>query len=686
MSRCGGRSDAKRPVGAIAHDGARRCRRRRSDEPTREEDAKAAAETCHSAACLHHSSMGRAHASVNFFGASRSLLLARARARAPPTPTAVRTLQAADRRAAPHRRQGRAARRARASRSCRSRTRAAPRTLDFLQAGLPALVAERLGRHPGLRFAGPETIVERTRLDDALTRAAATGTPFVVAGRYEKKPNWKIAVTVEIYAGATPANRLGDGRGRGHQGRRRALGAAGGAGRLRAGGRRDAGRVARGRVLEPFARDAYAFVLYGRGVAVYTGLDQPWDPTSGAAGRSAAPAASRRPPCWARNAERALKPLGKSLLIDPRVPETRRYVGLVHLGAGRPGHARAMWSYAVDVRPDYTAAVLGLAMLDRTQGLPEARDALRARARARPRRSRGAPHLRRAPVRRRPARRGPGAARGASSPRRPATCARAARSPSCSRRGTPAPSSPRSSPRSCRLDPEDLDARLELGAAYASIGNVDAALELVRGGAAAPPQEHRRAQGRRRSLPDEGRAGEGRRLLREAAPHGARRPAPVVPAGRVLLRGRPPRRRRAHVHRGRALPRHARRRLLEPGRHRLPPRPRQGGHLVPLARRHAPPGQGGRPLQLRARARRPSSATTTPSARSPPPPPPRPRTPRSASSAASSRCAWAASPTPRRRSRRRCASTRTTRTRSTTSLLLDVAAPRRGVVAARGRC
>ena len=86
-----------------------------------------------------------------------------------------------------------------------------PRTLDFLQAGLPALVAERLGRHPGLRFAGPETIVERARLDDALVRAAATGTPFVVAGRYEKKPNWKLAVTVEIYAGATPAKRIGSG-------------------------------------------------------------------------------------------------------------------------------------------------------------------------------------------------------------------------------------------------------------------------------------------------------------------------------------------------------------------------------------------------------------------------------------------------------------------------------------------
>src|SRR6185436_7062943 len=167
-----------------------------------------------------------------------------------------------------------------------------------------------------------------------------------------------------VYAGATPANLLGEGRVEGAKDdvARTALQAA-----LAALDK--TGVVtpdeARARMLAPFARDSYAFVLYGRGVAAYTGLDQPWDPI---AGKPAGKQLRRPPPggVLGGNAERALKPLGKSLLIDPRVPETRRYVGLVHLGAGRPGHARAAWSYAVDVQPDYAAAVLGLAMLDRT--------------------------------------------------------------------------------------------------------------------------------------------------------------------------------------------------------------------------------------------------------------------------------------------------------------------------------
>jgi hypothetical protein len=136
----------------------------------------------------------------------------------------------------------------------------APRTLDFLQAALPALVTERLGRHPGLRFTGPESIVERTRLDDALTRAAAAGTRFVVSGRFEKRPSWKIAVTVDVYAGANPANVLGEAQVEGSKDdvARTALLAAIGA--MEKAGVATSEEV-RARVLAPFARDAYAFVL-----------------------------------------------------------------------------------------------------------------------------------------------------------------------------------------------------------------------------------------------------------------------------------------------------------------------------------------------------------------------------------------------------------------------------------------
>jgi tetratricopeptide (TPR) repeat protein len=349
-----------------------------------------------------------------------------------------------------------------------------PRTLDFLQAGLPALVAERLGRHPGLRFVGPESIVERTRLPDALARAAATNTRYVVSGRYEKRPNWKIAVTVEIYAGAMPANILGRGQVEGtkDEAAKSALLAA-----LTA---FDAAGVsapadARARILEPFGRDSYAYVLYGRGIAAYTGLDQPWDSVTGRpAGRQ-----RRKPPAvgtMGSNAERALKPLMKSMLIDPRVPETRRYVGLVHLGAGRPGHARAMWSYAVDVRPDYAAAVLGLAMLDRTQGLPEARERYARVLELDPddleaRRTYGeilseAGQLDAAQAQ---LSRVVAAAPGDLRARRALALVLAAQ-----RAGHELTEE---LSEIVRLDPDDLEARLELGAAYASVGNVNAALE-----------------------------------------------------------------------------------------------------------------------------------------------------------------------------------------------------------------
>src|SRR4029077_20708626 len=92
-----------------------------------------------------------------------------------------------------------------------------------------------------------------------------------------------------------------------------------------------------------FGRDPYALVLFGRGVAQFTGIGVA--PRAGTGG------------------EPALKTLTRALLIDPNVAETRHYLGILHLAAGRPGHARAMWSSALELRPDYLAALSGLAAL-----------------------------------------------------------------------------------------------------------------------------------------------------------------------------------------------------------------------------------------------------------------------------------------------------------------------------------
>jgi protein O-GlcNAc transferase len=213
--------------------------------------------------------------------------------------------------------------------------------------------------------------------------------------------------------------------------------------------------------MAPFARDPYAFVLYGRGVAAYTGLE-------GKAGDKAGAKLA--------GAEAALKPLSKSMVIDPKVPETRRYVGLIHLAAGRPGHARAMWSYAVDIRPDYEAAVLGLALLDRTQGLPTARERYARVLELDPddveaRRAYGellseAGQLDEAQVE---LERVVAVVPGDLRARRALALVLAAR-----RAGGELADE---LGEIVRLDPEDVDARLELGAAYAAIGKVDAALQ-----------------------------------------------------------------------------------------------------------------------------------------------------------------------------------------------------------------
>lgn len=323
------------------------------------------------------------------------------------------------------------------------------RGLDFLQAALPALIAERLPLHPALRFGGPPALIERARFDETLARAAAAGVRFVVAGSFLRKPDWKLQVTVEIYDRGVKAGEASVVGGRDDVARTSLAAALDAFAAAGVGTRGDA----RAAITAPFSRDPYAFVLYGRGVAASLGLD----------GRPA-------------SAERALASLSRSLVIDPRVPETRRYTGLLHLEEGRPGHARAMWSYAVDIRPAYTAAVLALAQLDRTQGLPTARERFGRVLELDPddleaRRAHGellseAGQLDQAQAE---LEKVVAAVPGDLRARRALALVLAGR-----RAGGELA---RELAEIVRLDPEDLDARLELGAAYAGVGNVDAALE-----------------------------------------------------------------------------------------------------------------------------------------------------------------------------------------------------------------
>lgn len=215
------------------------------------------------------------------------------------------------------------------------------RLLDHLRRALPALVAERFGALGRLRFVGGPGL---------FARGPGGGARFVVAGRFDRQPDWKIAVTVEVRGAdgkilgtATQLDKkeLAD---------RTVLAAAWAA--FSAIPDTGVSGPLPPTVGARFGRDPYAFVLYGRALEGY--FDGRLKP------------AAREP--------RTLEALKRSLVIDPEVPETRRLAGLVHLEAGRPGHARAMWSYALERRPDDVATLRALAALDRTQGLPSARE------------------------------------------------------------------------------------------------------------------------------------------------------------------------------------------------------------------------------------------------------------------------------------------------------------------------
>jgi Flp pilus assembly protein TadD/TolB-like protein len=361
------------------------------------------------------------------------------------------------------------------------------RSLDFLQAGLPVLLGERLARHPRLRFAGPSSYVEKVKIDEALARASAAGTRWVVAGHYERRPDWKVQVSVELYVPASDggggpaapvakAEAVGSRDDVAHVALTAAIDAFTAAG-LPVDGATRAGLTAR------FGRDPYAFVLFGRGVAQFTGIGvAPHVVGHGnprrvpKPSREGAPAGDPPTP-HAIGGEPALKTLTRALVIDPNVAETRHYLGILHLAAGRPGHARAMWSSALELRPDYLAALSGLAALDRTAGSavaseryarvleldPDDVDARRAHGELLS--EAGLVEEAQSELERVVA-----VAPSDLRARRALALVLASRHAGAELAAELT--------EIVRLDPEDLDARLELGAALTSIGKVDAAIAV----------------------------------------------------------------------------------------------------------------------------------------------------------------------------------------------------------------
>jgi superkiller protein 3 len=214
----------------------------------------------------------------------------------------------------------------------------------YLEAGLPALIAERFSGAGRLRFVGGPG-----------NYGQSAGARWVVEGRFTPQPNWRIEIQIQVrkrqaqaVAGAQAGSQV--------------------AAAVRTGSRLDLLRLASEAAgeafaaalalpspvtpvvpLKPFGRDPYAFVLYGRGASTY------WHDK-----------------IHQRQSEKTKRWLDRSLLIDPAVPETLRLLGQLHLDTGHPEKARSPWTQALSARPNYVAVHVALAQLDRAERSPSA--------------------------------------------------------------------------------------------------------------------------------------------------------------------------------------------------------------------------------------------------------------------------------------------------------------------------
>jgi Flp pilus assembly protein TadD len=221
--------------------------------------------------------------------------------------------------------------------------------LHHLSYALPALVAERFAQAGPLRFAGR---------DDLFSRTPPAGTRWLVRGAFDPQSDGKVAVTVEVARAEAPGEILSRATRAGVRDAlaNTALDAAAAAFASLPGAGLGAEALAAARA--PFNHDRYAFTLYGRAVAAYHGGGGVTRPT----------------PQGKPRAARAIELLQHALRVDPSIPEVRRFMATALLATGQAAPARAMLTYALDVRPDYVLALRALAALDRASGLPIARE------------------------------------------------------------------------------------------------------------------------------------------------------------------------------------------------------------------------------------------------------------------------------------------------------------------------
>jgi Flp pilus assembly protein TadD len=225
--------------------------------------------------------------------------------------------------------------------------------LDWQSSALAVTVAEKLENVPALRPAYSAAILDGLGYafdpEKVARRAHDVGARWVFAGGFAR-PNWKAEVAIRLYTVVEPSNEVPNPT-------------------LRlvaesksVGEREQLMKLVDDNLLAVLqkanwpldddamaqlkrrpTKDLYAFTLYGRALNYYFGLGQP------------------------RDLVKAATFLKKVNLIDPKMAEAHRMLGVVYLDQGLKERAQGQYSYALDLKPGYYAAMAGLARLYRAE-------------------------------------------------------------------------------------------------------------------------------------------------------------------------------------------------------------------------------------------------------------------------------------------------------------------------------
>jgi tetratricopeptide (TPR) repeat protein len=228
------------------------------------------------------------------------------------------------------------------------------RALDWQSSALAVTLGEKMEGFPTLRPAYGAAVLDG--LDYAFDpekvarRAHDLGAQWVFAGSFSR-PNWKAEVTVKLFTVVEPSNEVPNPT-------LRVVAESSSVGEReqvlkllddnlfavlhKANWAPDADTAAA--LKRRPTKDLYALTLYGRALNLYFGFGVP------------------------RDLVKAATLLKKVNLIDPKMAEAHRMLGVVYLEQGLREKAQGQYSYALDLKPGYYAAMAGLARLYRVEG------------------------------------------------------------------------------------------------------------------------------------------------------------------------------------------------------------------------------------------------------------------------------------------------------------------------------